>query len=295
MKRIIVILICFNIVSFSFGQHISLDDKGSNKYSIKPIPESHIMYQKMMWRMIDLREKQNQPFFAQNREVTQIIIDAVKSGKVKAWKNDSLAEGTEITKKAFLEKLIIPETDNGYDDNETMDFFGDDSFNDETQNFTNDNESAESIINQNKKQNVFHYEGKDLWQLEIKENFIFDKQRSITVRDIIAMTIVIPADHPDNIKGIEEVVASFSYKELVENVFSNNPKAIWYNPYNDKEHKSLADAFELRLFSSYITKINNPRNERIVDVYGGDPRKGLEASMLEENKLLEFTHNLWSY
>jgi len=272
------------------------------------------MYKKMMWRMIDLREKQNQPLFAQGSEVTQVIIDAVRAGLVQPWKTDSLSDGAPLTSEEFMEKLIIPSNEEVYSDEE-LEFLGggdggggDDPFgfgDDDPFGFGGDDPfgfddgglgAAEEPAQEEKKGGqIFYYEGKDLWQLEVKENLIFDKQRSIMVHDIQALTIVIPADHPDNVKGIEETVASFSYKELMEKVFTNNPKAIWYNPYNDKEHKSLADAFEMRLFSSYLTKINNPSNETITDTYGGDPGRGIQASHLEEEKLLEYEHNLWSY
>ena len=76
MKKLGVSILLLCLISLSYAQTISLDDKGIDKHSYKPVPESHIMYKKMMWRMIDLREKQNQPFFAQGKEVTQVIIDA---------------------------------------------------------------------------------------------------------------------------------------------------------------------------------------------------------------------------
>jgi len=299
MKKLGVSILLLCLISLSYAQTISLDDKGIDKHSYKPVPESHIMYKKMMWRMIDLREKQNQPFFAQGKEVTQVIIDAVKAGLIQPWKNDSLSDGQPLTSEQFLERLLIPSNEEVYTDDElgflNDDAGGDNPFDDfggfgEPEPETKDDAKEESKPNQ-----FFYYEGKDLWQLEVKENWIFDKQRSTTIFDIQALTIVIPADHPDNVKGIEEVVASFSYKELIEKVFTNNPEAIWYNPYNDKEHKSLADAFELRLFSSYLTKINNPTNETITDIYGGDPGTGIQASKLEEQRLLEFEHNLWSF
>jgi len=309
MKSLGVYVILFCSSMLCYGQTISLDDKSIDKFSYKPVHESRIMYKKMMWRMIDLREKQNQPLFAQGSEVTQVLIDAVKAGLVQPWKTDSLSDGSPMTSEEFLEKLIIPSNEEVYSDEELEFLGGDGGGDDDPFGFGGDDpfgfggddpfgmESEEKTEEEKapKQSQVFYYEGKDLWQLEVKENLIFDKQRSIMIHDIQALTIVIPADHPDNVKGIEETVASFSYKELMEKVFTNNPKAIWYNPHNDKEHKSLADAFELRLFSSYLTKINNPTNETITDKYGGSPDKGIQASHLEEEKILEFEHNLWSY
>ncbi|MFK7899973.1 MAG: gliding motility protein GldN [Cyclobacteriaceae bacterium] len=329
MKKLGVLV---SLVGFSFcasAQSVNLDDRGVNKFSADPIPESHIMYKKSLWRMMDLREKQNQPFFASGMEVTQVIIDAVKKGLIQPWKTDSLSDGTPLTTEEFMEKLVIPSAEEAYSDDE-LEFLGGDGGGDGgggggddpfgfggggddpfgfggggddpfgfggggDDPFGGGGAAEEKKPAEKKAGEVFYYAGKDLWQLELKEDIIFDKQRSRMVKDILAFTLLIPADHPDNLKGIEETVASFSYKELVEKVFTNNPKAIWFNPYNDKEHKSIADAFKLRLFSSYLTRMSDPQNRTITDIYGGDPGAGIQAARYEENKLLEFEHNLWSY
>ena len=44
----------------------------------QPIFESDIMYRTTVWRIINLREKKNKPFFSIENEITQVIIDAVK-------------------------------------------------------------------------------------------------------------------------------------------------------------------------------------------------------------------------
>src|SRR4051812_20522944 len=47
------------------------DAEGFNKYSLRPIHESDIMYRKTILRAMDLREKQNKPMFSKNREITK--------------------------------------------------------------------------------------------------------------------------------------------------------------------------------------------------------------------------------
>jgi gliding motility associated protien GldN len=133
----------------------------------------------------------------------------------------------------------------------------------------------------------------DIYQFEIKEEWLFDKQRSRQYFDIIAITIYVPAEKTP--KGLQTIIASFSYKELVEKLFKDNPKAIWFNPENDKEHKNLADAFDLRLFSSYIIKVSNAKDAYLTDIYGNDQLKGLRASLWAAYELLEYEHNLWEF
>jgi len=83
--------------------------------------------------------------------------------------------------------------------------------------------------------------------------------------------------------------------QIAEKVFRDNPKALWFNPYNDAEHRNLEHAFELRLFSSYLIKISNPSDEYLVDTYGGDPKTGIMASQWKAFELLEYEHNLWEF
>ena len=62
----------------------------SSNGSYRPIPNSDIMFRKTIWRAIDLREKQNKPMFAEGKEISRVIIEAVKRGELQAYRNDSL-------------------------------------------------------------------------------------------------------------------------------------------------------------------------------------------------------------
>jgi hypothetical protein len=78
-------------------------------------------------------------------------------------------------------------------------------------------------------------------------------------------------------------------------VFRNNPQtAIWFNAQNDAQHKNLADAFELWLFNSYITKVSNPAGDDLASQYGSE-REGLLASQQTAADLVEYEYNLWSF
>lgn len=289
MKKLLIVLF-ISISGLGFAQPEMVD--GVNKYSTKNIHESDIMYQKIVWRAMDLREKQNQPIFSKSKEITRAIIEAVKEGLITPYATDSLEESKPLTKEEFLKAIEVPsmeaevsEEDLAFMENE------DDDWGEEG----GDEEGGDEAAAAPKVGGVEYFFPKDLYQLQIKENLVFDKQRSVMFHDILAITMLVPADHPDNIKGIELPIGSFSYKELKEKIFTDNPNAIWYNPYNDAEHKSLADAFELRLFSSYIIKVSNPNDDYLVDIYGGEPKTGIMASQWKEFELLEYEHNLWEF
>ncbi len=128
--------------------------------------------------------------------------------------------------------------------------------------------------------------------LEIKEDLIFDRKRSRMYHDIQAITLVIPGEYYP--AGIDKALATFSYKELVENVFIDNPQAIWFNPKNTIENRNLADAFDLRLFDARIVKYTNPKDNMIEDIYNLDLKLSLGKSQQYEHDILEYESNLWS-
>lgn len=302
MKKLSVVFSFVLLSSASFAQEgLSNVDEGWNKNSVRPIHRSDIMWQKTVLRAVDLREKQNEPIFSKNKQITKIIIEAAKAGELKIWATDSLDEGQPLKLEEFLKNIQIPSEEVQYSEEE-MEFMnndedaggGDDDpwgFGDEGSGDSGEEEVEEAAP----ASTVEYYAPQDLYQLELKEDQIFDKQRSRMYYDLLAITLKVPADHPLNIKGIEIPAGSFSYKELVQKVFKNNPNAVWYNPYNDAEHRTLADAFELRLFSSYIIKVSNPADDYLVDIYGGDQWTGIMASQWKSYELLEYEHNLWEF
>ncbi|MDB5235886.1 MAG: gliding motility protein GldN, partial [Hymenobacter sp.] len=138
------------------------------------------------------------------------------------------------------------------------------------------------------------YRPKDLYEMELKEDMIFDKKRSRMYHDIQSITLLVPSTLAANISGIEKPIATFKYSDLVK-VFRNNPQnAIWFNAENDAQHKNLADAFELWLFNSYITKVSNAGDSRLDDIYGG-AQQGILAAQQTSADLIEYEYNLWSF
>src|SRR6478735_6903922 len=90
--------------------------------SARPIPESDMMYRKTVWRTIDLREKQNKPLFADGRQITKVIIEAVKRGELPIYKNDSLT--TTLTQQEFTTNMTIPDEGGGISADEAALGFG---------------------------------------------------------------------------------------------------------------------------------------------------------------------------
>ena len=260
MKKAGVLFVTLVFVGNVFGQEIHKSDK---------------MWSKRVVRAIDLRETQNEPMYARGNELPKLLIEALKEGKLTPYLSDSLNKESIISEEEYKAVMSIP-----------SDFVEEDT------DFMDSLDKIDYEIRKLEAQSNFYFP-RDLYQLELTEEIIFDKNHSVLERKIIAITVFVPADHYENIKGIQLPVATFDYQEC-EKLFKNELAAsIWFNQNNDSAHMNLADAFELRLFSSYLIKVSNPAGEYIVDKYGGDALMGIIGSENEEMKLMNYEHDLW--
>ncbi|TGD78383.1 gliding motility protein GldN [Hymenobacter wooponensis] len=285
----------------------------SSNGSYRPIPNSDIMFRKTIWRAIDLREKQNKPMFSEGREISKVILDAVKRGELQAYRNDSLT--STFSSKEVTSNVSYAEANAGLSDEERAAGFTEDTGADDWgpkpaatkrpklgANGKPLKDSKGRIIYETvaaapakpAAAPSYEYRPKDIYQMELKEDMIFDKKRSRMYHDIKCITLLVPSTLSSNVSGIEKPIGTFKYSDLVK-VFRANPdKAIWFNPQNDAQHKNLADAFELWLFNSYIVKVSNPNDARLSDIYGGE-REGILASQQAAADLIEYEYNLWSF
>ncbi|WP_291728210.1 gliding motility protein GldN [Bernardetia sp.] len=273
------------LTSFSKAQEYgSYVDDGYNHNSVRPVHESHIMYQKSLWHRVALKEKQNCPFFATGNEITGLIIDATKLGIIRPYQNDSLT--TRMSQEQFLENIKIPSEQVQYNDIE-YDIISQDN---QWDNWTAGTEGWENQDTDQKTEAQEFY-ANQLYTLEIKTNVFFDKQRSRMINDIQTISIILPAEM-NPATGLEKTIATFSYKELVQNLFRDNPSAIYYNERNSQAHRNLEEAFDLMLANGTLIKYNNARDEHIMDMYD-DMRHSLIMAQNYQANMIEYESNLW--
>ena len=107
-KALFSILILFLIVSIE----ASAQEKGqiANENSVYPIPYNNQMYKRTVWRRMDLKEKQNRPFFSTSNEITRIIISAVENGLIYPYEDDSLNKRMSKVKKDGKKRLFMLNT-----------------------------------------------------------------------------------------------------------------------------------------------------------------------------------------
>ena len=286
-------------ISLIISQFAVAQEKSNNylnPLSLRPIHEENVMYKTTLWRRIDLKEKQNQPLFSKGAEITRHLIDAVKAGLIVAYANDSLTQ--QLTLDQFNERLLLKLEGGGLSQEEKDAGFstgGDDGWGGDSGGAkpaaADGTAAAPTATASTATADGVEIFATQLTTLLMKEDWVFDKQRSRQYFDILTMTLIIPAEQTN--VGFDRPIATFKYKEL-ERYFRSNPKCIWYNAANVAQHKNLADAFELRLFHGKIIKKSNALDNFLDDIYKS-PREGMLKSEQLEHELMEFEHNLWEY
>ncbi len=295
MKKLTGLAVITSIVISQLANAQEKTNDGKNPLSLRPVHESNIMFKTTLWRRVDLKEKQNQPLFARTSEITKHLIEGVRAGVLDAYANDSLH--TKLTLEQFNERMIMQLDAAGLSDDEKAAGFttgGDDGWgggDDGGKKAAPADGTTTASAAPAPTSSGVEFFPQQLNILEVREDFIFDKQRSRQYYDIQTLTIMIPADQ--NPEGLEKPLASFKYKEL-ERFFRSCNKCIWYNAANVAQHKNLADAFELRLFHGKIIKKSNAADAYLDDIYK-TPKQGLLKAQQLEYELMEFEHNLWEY
>ena len=296
-------LVLCSFVSFS-------QEKGSNPnpHSAYPIVDADIQYKTKIWRKMDLKEKINQPFFSNNNEISKFLIEGVRLGLLKPYKNDSLK--TVLTSEEFAERMrnkgIVIAAE--YSDAEKAAGLGGKSSSTKSSGSnegaddgwggaptketpkSGDDKSKDSGDNSGSSED-YDYLPKDLTLLEIREDVIIDRKRSRLYFDIQSLTLKAPASESSG-TGIEEEVASFSFKEVHE-YFKNRKDCVWFNPNNEMQHRNMADAFDLRFFTAPIIKKGNGADKFITDEQGMTAQKALIKSLKLEQQIQDKEAEMW--
>lgn len=143
------------------------------------IRQTDVAYQKRVWREIDLREKMNRVFASPKSRLIDILIKAIMAGELTAYDptpTEDNPTGDDFSKMAVLAP------------GEVMGRFGGDSV--LVEQFNENNEVISS-----------HYEarafsGENIVKFRIKEDWIFDKQRSVFEPRIVGIAPLITPDIP---------------------------------------------------------------------------------------------------
>lgn len=244
--------------------------------SYASLREADVFYLWRVWRQIDLREKINLPLTWPKSRLIDVILDAVLAGELKAY--DPNSRGT--SNKGYVDdgdEFRVPMTP------EQVSAIG---ARRDTQMIRDLNgEMKQTILDETFNRN-------DVVAYRLKEEWVFDRQRSIFEPRIIGIA---PLALVKNSQG--EVISNGALTPLfwiyfpeARNIFA---KKEVFNRFNDGQRFSFDDFFIQRMFSSYITKESNAKNERVQDYVTGVDAL-YEADHIKQ-KLILYEHDLWEY
>jgi gliding motility associated protien GldN len=322
MKKYILLILSVFFVAISFAQTI-LDDKAnpfhkdqtdsykmSNIYGkthhikkeivpLATIREADVMWSRKIWRDIDLRQKINHPlYYPQDLTGQAKTIDrdnlftvlynaatgngevSIRAFNAKAGDDDEFKE--EITATDFI-KLMEGTEKTQYEE----DMWGEDSVGVNGERVVKlVDEEGEKISN---RENDIRQSDIKKWR--VKEQWFFDKQRSvIDVRIIGLCPIADDRDESGTLTGGSNMLCWFYFPE-VRGVIRN---AQAFNLVkNEAENKTFEDIFMKRMFSSTIIKEGNVY-DRSVNEYMVGLDALLEAERIK-TEIFNIEHDLWEY
>ncbi len=283
MKRVVLLSMGFWGLSFGFTT-VCAGEPGAdgphvvhNPHSLYPIPEEDILIKNRIWRHIDLKEKSNKPFFPHNKEITKVIIEGIEAGLLTAYSDEAFTKS--MTKEEFFEKLKLPEVDLLSEEEKALGLTDDDDWHDKA--------PKKSAAKEEKLPDYFL--PNQVSHLELMEDWIFDKVRSVQVYDVQSVKLIIPEDQFET--GLRREVGILKYKDLA--AYFDDKGVSWVNVSNSAGSIKMTEAFALRLFSSRIVKIENPDDNTVADIYNKTPKAAVIASKELEEELLEKEYFLW--
>jgi gliding motility associated protien GldN len=225
--------------------------------------EADVMFCKRIWRKIDFREKVNLPFSSPQSPLITFLLNAIANGELTAYQGLDEEFQRPMTPEEVasigIKTITVSDTD------------------------PITGEVTEKTVEQKPNYND------DVIELRVKEDWFFDKQRSIWEARIIGICpAIVNRDQEGNARGVQPMF--WVYFPEAREVLVN---AEVVNRHNDGARLSFDDVFVKRMFNSYIYKESNERDRSIAEYAQG--LNALYESERIKTELFNYEHDLWEY
>lgn len=232
--------------------------------------EADVSWEKRVWRKIDMREKQNQQLYYPKEQVVsrislmQLITKYVLSGQIIAFKDEEFLEPLELSN---IRAMIVLQEDSA--DVEEFDANG----------------NSYMIKKPGIVDSTWIFE--NFTSLELKEDWFFDKQKSVLEVRILSMGFNVLKPKKED---LGEYPIFYTYFPACRPFFAKHEV---YNWKNDAERRTFEDIFWKRQFASRAIKETNVY-DRSIENYS----KGIDALLESDrikNDIFKWEHDLWHF
>lgn len=288
------------------GYYVKSDILDREVVPYSNIRPTDVAYVKRIWREFDVREKMNSIYASPKSRLIDVIMEAVLAGELTAY--DPTPTEEDPTGDSFKTRLAP---------DQVLGRFGSDST------LVEEYDEDGNVISSHFEASAFNPD--DVVRFRIKEDWIFDKQRSVFEPRIIGIApLVTPkideitgggttdmfGGTADDFAGVDSLdIPGLDTGSDASAIAADAYPAFWiYFPearhilvnkevtsrHNDATGLSYDDLFVKRLFSSYIVKQSNPEDLRIRDYIANGEDRLYEAERIKKS-LVDFEQDLWSY
>ena len=265
MKKLMLIAFCTIFQLQLFAQPLNdivkreiITEKKPLNYA--PLREADIFWERGIWQVIDVREKQNVPFMYPERPLFEIMKDAALTENITLYDAENDRFETPLLKEEL--EGILNETDTIV-----------------TIHPTTYDEEIRIVSNNINWEDIKRFRIKEIW-------FVNSKTSKMEVRILGIAPMLEVKDEMGNF--IYEKPMFWAYYPELREVLAQNEV---FNT-NQASRVTWDDWMEQRRFSSFIYKENNVRDRRLKDYLTGVDL--LQESNKVKKEIFNFEHDMWS-